>query len=117
MADGMVRKEFKRLPLGKAPTGLESTDADKLRAIRAGIMISLSAQVDIANRIHTPEMRDAALGNLVKRHARTVQGSPARMSGVKHEVDTLRNIADMMTDEAKRAGMFAYIQKLSSDLT
>lgn len=77
-------------------------------------MIALSAQVDIANRIHDTEMRDAALGNLVKRHARAVLGSPARMNGVKNEIDTLLTIADMMADEAKRASMFAYVKKVFS---
>ena len=113
MADGMARRELRTPPVGKAPTGLESTDADKLRALRAGIMVTLEAQVNIANRIHDPALRDAALVNLVKRHARTVQASPARMSQLRYEIDTLLHIADMMSDEAKRLGMLAYVKKLS----
>lgn len=124
MADGIVSKEFKNArtktvrPEQTAPkhsTGLSSTDADKLSAIRLGINVHLDALVVIANRIHNPEMRDAALGNIVKHHSRTVKTSPARMSELKYEVDSLFSIADMMSDDAKRIGMFAYIEKFAAE--
>lgn len=89
-------------------------DPKKLRLIRESRKTRiLQMKINEANAIHTPALRDAALGHILKHQINYILRTPALIRELPYQQDDLREFVPMISDPLKREQMMARIAAMS----
>lgn len=120
MADGTAKTE--RAPAGSGSrtprfTAILSPEDPKiLRLIRESRKNGpLQGMINEANTIHTPALRDAALGHILKHRIKYILQAPVLMKELPYQQDELRIFVPMISDPIKREQMRARIAGMPNE--
>ena len=118
MADGTAKTE--RAPAGSGARTprftaiLSPEDPKRLRLIRESRKNGpLQGMVNDANAIHTPALRDAALGHIFKHRIKYILQAPVLIRELHYQQDDLRAFVPMISNPVKREQMMARIAAMS----
>lgn len=95
---------------------LSPDDPKRLRRIRESRKNGpLQGMINEANFIHTPALRDAALGHILKHRIRYILQAPVLVKELPYQQDDLRLFVPMISDPVKREQMMARIAAMASE--
>jgi hypothetical protein len=123
MADGTAKTE--RAPAGSGARTprftaiLSPEDPKRLRLIRESRKNGpLQAMINEANTIHTPALRDAALGHILKHRIKYILQAPVlmNMNELPYQQNELRLFVPMISDPVKREQMTARIAAIPEEI-
>lgn len=119
MAHDMAQAEKARAAGGVVRTSrfitpLSPDDPKILRLIRESRKNGpFQGTINEANTIHTPALRDAALGHILKHRIRYVLQTPVLVRELTYQQNDLRAFVPMISDPAKRDQMLKRIDAMT----